>query len=242
MNIKPIVPKRISQSIIEQFILFIVNDDLKAGDRLPAERELSLRFQVSRPSLREALRVLEAIGLVEIRPGGGTFVSDLNITPFLSIIAPLFVRRKGYEVEFLELRIMLELKAAEMAARSPRTDKEALLLPPVLGMKEAFLAGDSEHGVRADIEFHRAIFHIAESYLLQKAAEFVVATLEFSVSHSRKIILERAGGSTEALFQQHQSIYEAIRDGDPEKAKALMETHLRYALGFYLDQIYYSTK
>jgi GntR family transcriptional repressor for pyruvate dehydrogenase complex len=236
MNIKPIVPKRISQSIIEQFILFIVNDDLKAGDRLPAERELSLRFQVSRPSLREALRVLEAIGLVEIRPGGGTFVSDLNITPFLSIIAPLFVRRKGYEVEFLELRIMLELKAAEMAARSLRTDKEALLLPPVLRMKDAFLSGDSENGVRADIEFHRAIFHIAESYLLQKAAEFVVATLEFSVSHSRKIILERAG-STEELYLQHQSIYEAIRDGDPDKAKALMESHLRYALGFYLDQI-----
>jgi GntR family transcriptional repressor for pyruvate dehydrogenase complex len=233
MNIEPIVPKRVSQSIIEQFVRFIVNDDIKAGDRLPSERDLAARFRVSRPSLREALRVLEAIGLVEIRPGGGTFVSDLNITPFLSVIAPLFVRRKGYEVEFLELRIMLELKAAEMAARSQRTDKDALLLPPVQSMKEAAGSSDPEAGVRADIDFHRAVFDLADSYLLQKTAEFVVITLEYTISHSRKMILERVG-STEELYLQHRAIYEAVRDGDAAAAKARMESHLRYALGFYL--------
>lgn len=233
MNIEPVVPKRVSQAVVEQFVRFIVNDDIKAGERLPSERDLAARFRVSRPSLREALRVLEAIGLVEIRPGGGTFVSDLNITPFLSVIAPLFVRRKGYEAEFLELRIMLELKAAEMAARSNRTDKDALLLPPVRSMNEAAVSADPEAGVRADIEFHRAVFDLADSYLLQKTAEFVVITLEYTISHSRKMILERVG-STEELYLQHRAIYEAIRDGDAAAAKARMESHLRYALGFYL--------
>jgi GntR family transcriptional repressor for pyruvate dehydrogenase complex len=233
MNIQPVVPKRVSQAVVEQFVRFIVNDDIKAGDRLPAERDLAARFRVSRPSLREALRVLEAIGLVEIRPGGGTFVSDLNITPFLSVIAPLFVRRKGYEAEFLELRIMLELKAAEMAARSGRTDKDALLLPPVRSMKEAAGSSDPEAGVRADIDFHRAVFDLADSYLLQKTAEFVVITLEYTISHSRKMILERVG-STEELYLQHKAIYEAVRDGNAAEAKARMESHLRYALGFYL--------
>jgi GntR family transcriptional regulator, transcriptional repressor for pyruvate dehydrogenase complex len=234
MNIEPIIPKRLSQSIIEQFVQFVVNDDLKAGDRLPSERELASRFNVSRPSLREALRVLEIIGLVEIRPGGGTFVSDLNITPFLSVMAPLFIRRQGYEIEFLELRIMLELKAAELAARSPREDKEALLLPAVLQMKEVSLDSDAEEGVRADINFHRAIYRLADSFLLEKTAQFVVDTLEYSVSHSRKIIIERIG-TTEELYLQHKAICDAICSDSPGEAKQAMEQHLRYTLGFYLD-------
>lgn len=234
MNIEPIVPKRVSQSVIEQFVRLIVGDEIRTGERLPSERDLAARFHVSRPSLREALRVLEILGLVEVRPGGGSFVTDLNMTSFLSILAPLFVRRKGYEIEFLELRIMLELKAAEMAAKIDRPDKEDLLLPPVLRMQEAVKTADHNLGVEADIAFHRAVFQLSASYLLQKAAEFVVETLEYSVSHSRKIILERAG-STKELYLQHRAIYKAIAEGNAAEAKARMEKHLRYALGFYLD-------
>ncbi|TVQ24518.1 MAG: FadR family transcriptional regulator [Spirochaetaceae bacterium] len=231
MDITPVSQKRVSQEIIEQFVKFIIQDDLKAGDRLPSERVLAERFGVSRPSLREALRVMEAIGLVEIQRGGGTYVSDFNITPFLSVIAPLFMRKKGFELEFLELRIMLELKGVEMAARNPRTDKKDLLLPLVMSMKEA---QEYDEGVRADIFFHRTIFRLSESFFLQKSAELVENILEYSVSHSRKIIIERVG-DTNDLYQQHLRIYEAIVKGDVEEARTAMETHLRYTLGFYLE-------
>jgi len=232
MNIEPIVPKRLSQSIIEQIVRFIVNDDLKAGDRLPAERELAQRFRVSRPSVREALRVLEVIGLVETRPGGGSFIIDLNIAPFLSVMAPLFLRHKGYDTEFMELRILLEIKAAELAAAAASADKEELLFPPVARMKEALAAADTDSGVQADIDFHKAIFRLADSFILQKAAEFVVSALEYSVSNSRRLILERAG-SIEELYLQHFAVYEAIRDGKPDEARLYMERHLEYALKFY---------
>ncbi len=231
MQIEPVVQKRVSQKIIEQFVKFIIQDDLKAGDRLPSERELASRFNVSRPSLREALRVLEAIGLLDIQRGGGTFISDFYITPFLSVIAPLFMRKKGYEVEFLELRIMLELKGVELAAKNSRTDKKDLLLPHVLQMKDA---SGYEAEVSADIHFHRTIFRLSESYFLQKSAELVESILEYSVSHSRKIIIERIG-NTEDLYRQHLRIYEAISEGKVEEAKESMESHLRYTLGFYLE-------
>ena len=230
MQIEPVVPKRVSQEIIEQFVKLIIQEDLKSGDRLPAERELAAKFHVSRPSLREALRVMEAIGLVEVRRGGGTFISDFNISPFLSVIAPLFMRKQGYEIEFLELRIMLELKGAELAARNPRKDKGDLLLPHVMRMKDA----DFTTGVSADIHFHRTIFQLSDSFFLQKTSELVESVLEYSVSHSRQIIIERVGSTVE-LYEQHRSIYQAVADSDAQQAKAAMESHLRYTLGFYLE-------
>lgn len=231
MDITPVSQKRISQEIIEQFVRFIIQDDLKVGDRLPSERDLAERFEVSRPSLREALRVLEAIGLVEIQRGGGTYISDFNITPFLSVISPLFMRKEGFEFEFLELRVMLERKGVEMAARNPRTDKKDVLLPLVMSMKRA---QEYDEGVRADIQFHRSIFRLSESFFLQKSAELVESILEYSVTHARSIIIERVG-DTHDLYRQHHRIYEAIVNGDVDEARSAMEEHLQYTLGFYLD-------
>ena len=116
IDINPISTKRIYQSVIEQFIGLITGGKLKIGDKLPPERELAERFNVSRASIREAFRAMEIIGIIEVRPGGGSYVTELNIANFMSTIAPLFMRTNDTEQDLLEFRRLLETEAVRLAA------------------------------------------------------------------------------------------------------------------------------
>ncbi|HBP64409.1 MAG TPA: GntR family transcriptional regulator, partial [Desulfosporosinus sp.] len=86
MNLKPIRTKKIYEQIVEQIGILVADGKLKPGDRLPSERELVERFQVSRASIREAISALELMGLIEVRAGEGTYIRQVNID---AVIAPL---------------------------------------------------------------------------------------------------------------------------------------------------------
>lgn len=118
MPIEPVAHRRVSRSIIDQLVRMLASGELSPGDKLPSERDLAERFRLSRPSVREALRMMEIMGLIETRPGGGSYATDLNLVPFLNILSPLFLRNQDYEKELLEFRIVLELRAVESAARN----------------------------------------------------------------------------------------------------------------------------
>ncbi|NSW89348.1 MAG: FadR family transcriptional regulator [Firmicutes bacterium] len=117
MEVSPISIKRIYQSIIEQLVLMIKEGKLKVGDRLPPERTLAEMFNVSRASIREAFSAMEIIGLIEVRQGEGSFITDMNIAPFVNTIAPLFVQNENMETDLLDFRKMLEIEAVKLAAR-----------------------------------------------------------------------------------------------------------------------------
>ncbi|TVR63920.1 MAG: FadR family transcriptional regulator [Spirochaetaceae bacterium] len=232
MNITPISQKRIYQEIIEQIINLIRRGELEIGDRLPSERDLAEMFDVSRQSVREALRVMEVIGLVETRQGGGSYVTDINIAKFLNMIAPVFLAKKGFEYELLELRFMLEVKAAELAAGAPVQKGLSPIEESITKMRSAVADGQPDAGVAADIAFHRAIFEMSGNWVLSKAAEFVVSILEVSVSYGRRVIIGNRDDA-ELLTQQHERISEAIRDRDPAAARKRMEDHLEFVLEAY---------
>ena len=115
MEIKSIQTKKIYENIVEQIIMLIREGMLKSGDKLPSERTLAEMFDVSRASLREALSVMEIVGIIDIRPGEGSFVSDLNILPFISLILPLLLKDGRVETDLLDFRIMLEIGGIKMA-------------------------------------------------------------------------------------------------------------------------------
>lgn len=235
MDIKPIEPKKIYQSIIEQFVIMLKDYKIKVGEKLPSERYLAERFRVSRPSVREALRAMEIIGLIEIRPGDGLFVTDINIAPFVNAISPLIMKRKNFALELLELRRMLEVRAVELASRNITAKKATLLSVPIENMKKALEDGDSEAGAEGDIEFHEAIFAITGNYVLEKAAECVVTILEISVKFTRSLMLKKKE-SFHKLLQQHIQIFEAIKQGKPQVARKAMEEHLDFVIEFYSGQ------
>lgn len=224
MDITPINSKRIYQSIIEQIVKLIRDGKLSPGDRLPPERALTEMLGVSRASLREALRAMEVIGLVDVRPGEGTFISELNITPFMDAVTPLFLRGGDPDSDILEFRKAIELDAVRIiiAAGSRGAEK---LLPFLQAMREALETGDMEAGAQADIRFHRAILHLTDNRMFILAADCIGCLLESSVRFNRERILRRSG-YLGVLLEQHVRIYRAIADGDAAEAEKTLREHL----------------
>ena len=232
MDINPISMKRIYQSVIEQFIGLIREGKLKVGDKLPPERALAEMFNVSRASIREAFSAMEIIGLIEVRPGDGSFVTNLNIAPFINTIAPLFVKTDEMEDELLEFRKMLELEAAKLAAGKGKPEEITLLEGPIHSMKVAIEKKDVNMGADADIQFHKILFGLSNNYILTKSAEYISHILESSVKFNRAKILKDSENS-KVLYEQHKEIYEAIRNNDVQAAVEFMNKHLDFVKQIY---------
>jgi len=229
MEVNPVSTKRIYQSIIEQFIGLIISGKLSVGQKLPPERNLAEMFNVSRTSIREAFRTMEIIGLLEVRPGDGTFVTDLKIANFINTIAPLFVRDESMEKELLEFRKLLETEAVRLAAEKATEEKILPLREAIRLMTIAIEKNDYSLGSDADIMFHREIFGLTENYILKKASECVAYILESSVKFNREKILKNTD-NTKELLRQHTMIFEAVRNNDPELAVEIMKKHLEFVL------------
>lgn len=233
MSFEPIENKKIYQIIIERIVDMIRKDELKVGEKIPPERELALKFGVSRPSVREALRVMEVMGLLERRPGGGSVVTDVNIGGLLNMVAPIFLKREGLAIELVELRYLLETRAAELAAANITQERVAELRECVERMTSAQELGDAEAEAVADIGFHQSIFSFTDNYALRQAATFVTDLLENSVRFGRRVVLEGGYGDRE-LLEQHRRIFEAVASGEPEQARKAMEAHMNLVVEYYL--------
>ena len=227
MEINPISMKRVFQSVIEQFIGLITSGKLAIGEKLPPERMLAEQFGVSRASIREAFRAMEMIGIIEVRAGGGSYVTDLNIANFITTIAPLFMHTAGIEPDLLEFRKLLETQAVRLAAEKQLQPAIAQLDEAVLQMQASLDQNDLGLGAEADIRFHKAIFTCSGSSVLIMASECVSYLLESSVRVNRARILKNTTHAI-TLLDQHRAILEAIRQGDGPKAAIAMAIHLQF--------------
>jgi len=228
--------KRIYQDIIAQFVTMLTEGTLKKGDRLPAERVLTEQMGVSRSSVREALRVMETIGVLEVRPGGGAYVTDLNLAPFINTFAPLITRREGFEIELLELRELFEVKAAELVAQKVDQPTVERLQKIIDEMRTALDDENLQAGTKADIEFHREIFRSSGNKLLAQASEYINSLMEISIKGNRLLLITKRENSVK-LLKEHQAIFESIRRGDSEKAKSDMTSHLERVRTIYQQEL-----
>jgi GntR family transcriptional regulator, transcriptional repressor for pyruvate dehydrogenase complex len=190
---------------------------LGAGDRLPSERDLAERLGVSRASVKQALVVLEAQGLIDIRHGGGAFLTTdrLEAAPVEEL-----VERRRRLPEVLEAREALETKLAELAA-SRRTKGDLEAIDDAL----AYMAAEikrGEPGIEGDRRFHEAVTAAARSGLL---AEFM-RSISDQIAESRDESLRQPGRSSRSLTQHHK-VAEAIRMSDPKGAAAAMRRHVQ---------------
>ena len=108
MELKTVQTQKIYKNIVEQIVDLIHDGSLKCGDKLPPERSLAEMLNVSRTSVREALKVMEIMGIIEIRPGEGSIVSYFNVQPFLSMVWPVIIANENTERDLLEFRKILE--------------------------------------------------------------------------------------------------------------------------------------
>jgi GntR family transcriptional repressor for pyruvate dehydrogenase complex len=217
--LKVIKKTRIHEEVVSQIHELIKEGKFKAGDQLPSERELAETFQVSRTSVREALRALETEGLIISRTGTGNFVADLPIESLVAPLAKLLIEEKNALAGIFELRKLIEPQIASLAAEraTPRDIERMKRL--LEKQREQVQSGAT--GVDADSEFHFAIGQATQNHAIEKLVSGLLQVL----SHSREESLQTPG-RRQASIDSHRAIIIAIENHDQEEARAAMAHHI----------------
>lgn len=222
---KPIVPNRLSDEAVEQVKALIEQRTLKPGDKLPSERQLVQQLRVSRTSLREALRILEALGLIQVQPGLGAFVVEPNIGRNLqSQWMAWLVKNKTAVINLLEVREALEPKAAALAAERISAEDIPALLQTLDDMESSIHSHNVEMAVKTDIKFHDLISRAARNDSLIELND----SINYALIESRYAYYQDPANIRISL-DHHRQVVEAIRQHDPKKAARIMLKHTAYS-------------
>lgn len=227
MRFEKIKVPRIADTIVEQMERLILDGVLKPGEKLPVERELSEQFNVSRASLREAIAILEARGLISSRRGEGTFVRDVMAPSLTEPLQELMQRHRGTVYDIIELRHGLEAVAAYYAAQRGTDDDRHIIGECFARLVAAAESGDEQEEGEADLGFHMAIAESAHNFALAHAMRslFELLRQELGSGLGR---LRAHPEKREALMAQHARIHEAIKARDPEGARRAAHEHMAY--------------
>ena len=219
VELGPIKSTRIYEEIVRQVKQLIAEGRFKSGDRLPPERELAEKFVVSRTSVREALRALESLGLIDIRPGEGTFVREVSIDALVGPLALVMTSQREAIGELFEARRVLEPAIAALAARRATGD-ELAEMERILDA-QAKEVGEGRTGVAQDTALHSAIAHSAHN----RAITRIVGALMDLLALSREESLHTPGRPSRS-HEDHRRILSAIKRRDETGAQQAMLDHL----------------
>ena len=228
MDFRPIQTKKIYEQIVEQIRQLMENGNLKPGDKLLSERELAEKLQVSRASVREALRALEMMGFVEIKVGGGTFIKESSTEGIILPLAMFISIEKGSFFEIYEIRKIFETAAAHLAAERATPVDLAKIEVNLERMKAAMEEDDSEKGEDMDAAFHFSIAEATQNSWLFRLLNTISDSIHKTISAARRQ-LYMTPGHPQILIEQHTDIYRAIRDRNPDLAEKAMLDHLNFA-------------
>ena len=213
---RPLQRTRLYEQVAEQITAWISENDLKSGDRLPPERQLATSLGVSRATLSQALVALEVIGVVAVRHGDGTVLTD---KPRVERITDAIRAHAERIPDVIEARDALETKLAALAAQR-RTQEDLDRIDAALKAMDEDIAGGGR-GVHGDELFHRAVTQAAHSPLLEQMmseiSELIRETRIESLSQPDRPKTSLAG---------HQKIADAIAAGDTQRAAAAMHGHV----------------
>ena len=223
----PIDHSRTADEAVQQIESLILEGVLRVGDQLPAERELSKQFGVSRPILRDALKSLESRGLLTTRHGGGTYVADVIGQVFSKPVMDLIATHPKAASDYLEYRREIEGLAAEYAARRATPEDRALLDEIVGRMKASYERGDFAEEAEIDVEFHNAIGECAHNIILLHTLRACYRLLSNGIVLNRMMIFNMPD-AREKLLVQHLAIHQAVAAGDPVEARRAAMDHISY--------------
>jgi GntR family transcriptional repressor for pyruvate dehydrogenase complex len=219
LELEAVRKERRYEQVAEQIQKLIAGGTLKPGDRLPPERELAVRFGVARSSIRDAVRTLEVMGILEPRQGAGTVVRDLSADSLVVPLATVLVRKRELVSELLDVRRMLEPGLAARAAKNA-TVEEVIELEDILRRQGAKLRR-GEPTIEEDSEFHYAIGRAARNSVLLKVLDVLMDLLRGSREKSLQ-----ARGRAERSYAGHQRVLRAIKRRDAEAAEKAVRKHL----------------
>jgi len=213
--------KRIYEEITTHLQTLMQNDNLKAGDRLPPERQLAVMFGVSRNSVREAIKSLEQQGILLSKPGAGTFIADTSQANLTSALGEVFARERHRLDDIFELRLLLEPQIAHLAALRITTPELEQLQKLVAEYGKAL--GDGRPVFELDQTFHDAIAAATGN----QSIILLMEQMHDLLHESRDEALQTPIRNRKSL-EGHQKILEALYTRDPERTREAMIKHLEH--------------
>ncbi|MBK5446359.1 FadR/GntR family transcriptional regulator [Peribacillus butanolivorans] len=209
---------------MEEIRHLILEGGLSPGDRLLSERELSTQLKVSRTVIREALKSLEMLGMVEVK-AGGTFIKEPELKGIYHTLSYTMALDSVTIFDLLETRKIIEVQAIKLASIR-RTSNDLAIISVILEeMKQAFIENDFQKSVAADHKFHSYIVKSSQnkvlSIMMEAASDLFIEVL--SITREK---LGQYSGMDKAIYAQHFSIFKAIKDQDVEYAEKIMTEHL----------------
>lgn len=198
---------------------------LKPGQKLPSVVELAAAYGVGRSTIREAVSALKAMGWIDVRQGGGTFVKTELPSDSKTVADMLFQEAKSL-AELLEVRRVLETGMAALAAQHRTPGDLSRLREALLEMEKGLQEQDTGRSDRADVAFHLAIAAASGNSLLFRMMESLSERLMESIRSSRELWFFQEQASAANLLLEHQGIYDAIEQQQAEQAGTRMELHL----------------
>lgn len=221
-GLKTIKKVSVKDQTLEQLKNYILSGVVQLGERLPSERALADALGVGRYSVREALKVLEAVGLVQSRVGEGTFLTTNTGASFGRILGLSLATWGGTIIEILDAREMIEAEAARAAAARATPAQLARIEYELETMRHA---AQVREYLKADMNFHRRIGDASQNIIISQFVNNLIDLLEEALQETQSDSLPRqaeGGGS-------HQEIYEALAAGEAGAAGELMRSHIHFS-------------
>lgn len=218
MAIKAIRQKRISDEVFEQMKANILSGEWGTGKKIPGELELAEQFGVSRVSVREAIHRLVGMGVLTIRRGDGTYVSEVLPENYLNTLLPILLIEGASLTEMLEFRAMIEVESVRLATRRANNDDLERMSELLAAMEKS--KGNVSDFADADLSFHIAIAMATHNNVFIKVNAIIHDMLKNTMEEIVGIT-----GYDDGLFY-HKRLLEAIRNRDEEKAVSLMREHI----------------
>lgn len=217
---KPIHSSRLYEQIVEQIENGIISGDLKVGDQLPTEHELTQQFGVSRTAVREAMKALSQKGLIEIQPGRGTFVKVDTLRSVRNSLDTMIKLNRDEGIRsIVGIREILEPEIAAIAAKMASEEQIKLMRESIANMDDSF--EDPDKFVENDLDFHLAIAEATQNPIIPILIDSLVDILR-----EQRIRIAKVEGGLKRGQYHHKRILQAIVDRDSESARIAMREHI----------------
>ena len=214
---EPIETQKIYLKVVDQILELIRAGKFQPGDKLPAERVMAQQMGISRPAVREAIAALEIVGILETRPGQGTFITSADFNGLKSQAYSMLLNERS-PFEILEVRKVIESYAAAEAANNAAPEQIAEIGMAVQSLNDSAVKNQEWNEV-ADRQFHLAVVNAAGNSVLTDLISILLDMSQQRVWAKLKELGHLVPGSLEKNVADHRQIYEAIRARDPEAAR-----------------------
>lgn len=238
---KPIKSKKVYEIAIEEIQKRIISGTLNKGDKLPTERALAEQLNVSRTSVREAMRALEVLGIIQVKQGGGNFIKDRFDDALVEPLSMMFMLNESHPREIVDLRKIIEVESAYRAAERITDDEIEELRGVVDQLRIQTELKNESMSVRYDKAFHYTICRISDNYLFSNILNMLSNLMDVLIEDARGIILLKEENMN-VLIHQHEKIFRGLEKRDPKAAANAMREHIALIIDEYLANLHESEK